>query len=137
MIGLNTFTWKYKMNAQPEEQEQGPNLQPWRFISIITMMRTFDFHFDDRECAITFYIAMNQAIHLAQPLYPLNVNRKVINYIILKEKMKQLAKSAKLGSSIGCILFKGIIKVVQLSPEESLNEKRRKCLILMRMSELV
>ena len=48
-----------------------------------------------------------------------------------------MARWSRLGNSIGCLLFKGIFKTVSLLPQESLNEKISKYMVISKMCRLV
>lgn len=107
LLGSNSLTFK----MLPEDTRDEILRNSWRFLSLITSARTYDFEFEKKRDLIDFIIAVNHVTHSVIPHYPAIVSRKLLNFMILKQRLYRIAKICHLGRSIKCLFLKSLYKI--------------------------
>jgi len=126
LLGSNSLTFK----MLPEETRDEILLNSWRFISLITENRTYDFQFEKKRDMVDFIIALNHVTHKVIPQYPEIISRKLLNFMILKQRLLRIAKICHLGKSIKCLLLKSLYKIALNLPQEKVSHKKHKINVL-------
>ena len=79
---------------------------------------------------VDFIIAVNHVTHKVIPRYPELISRKLLNFMILKQRLLRIAKICHLGHSIKCLLLKSLYKIALNLPQEKLSHKKYKINVL-------
>ena len=98
--------------------------ESWKFFSIVTQKRTYDFKFHDKPSMISFITAITSISHKFNPKVPQLSNKYMIHMLIIRLKLEGCA--LKNGITISQLFYKALYLHALDLPETTRNDRKFK-----------
>lgn len=89
LLGPQTITFQ---NLIKKKRIHFVSERYWSFVSIVTINRTYDFQFFNREDVVDFYIAVNEAVANVKPRQLRIMSIKYLRMHLIKMKLEHIAE---------------------------------------------